>query len=92
MIAGAAIERARVGSPSGGLASQRQKAEAIRGFRHRVPAAGSLREPVRFSRQLGFERARVELPLAKLDLTALQPLASEVRALREHPRVDVATM
>ena len=54
-----------------------------------------LQELVRFARELGFEQARLELRLAKLDLAALPPLAAEVRTLRENPpagmRIDVAT-
>jgi molybdenum cofactor biosynthesis enzyme MoaA len=54
-----------------------------------------LRELVDFARTLGFEQARVELRLAKLDLTALAPLASDVRSLRQHPpsgmRIDLGT-
>jgi molybdenum cofactor biosynthesis enzyme MoaA len=64
-----------------------------------VPRRGSgasLRELVEFARTAGFEQARVELRLAKLDLTALQPLVTDVRALRERPpvglRVDVAAV
>ena len=60
----------------------------------REPGAG-LRELVDFARGLNFRRARVELRLAKLDLTALPALAAEIRALRRQPatglRVDVAT-
>ncbi len=55
-----------------------------------------LHDLVECARRLGFEQARVELRLAKLDLSALQPLASDVRALRERPplgmRVDVAAV
>ena len=60
----------------------------------RAGGAG-LCELVDFARQLGFAQARVELRLAKLDLTALPALAADVRALREHPpvgmRVDAST-
>jgi molybdenum cofactor biosynthesis enzyme MoaA len=61
----------------------------------RRDAGAGLRELVDFAHELGFRQARVELRLAKLDLATLRPLASEVRALRDHPpvgmRVDVAT-
>ncbi len=61
----------------------------------RSPGAG-LHELVEFARTLGFEQSRVELRLAKLDLTALRPLVADVRALRERPpvgmRVDVAAV
>lgn len=61
----------------------------------RRDADAGLRPLVHFAHQLGFKQARVELRLAKLDLTALQPVAAEVRALRRNPpagmRVDVAT-
>lgn len=58
-------------------------------------AGAGLRELVEFAGALGFTQARVELRLAKLDLAALPQLATDVRALREHPpagmRVHVAT-
>ncbi len=61
----------------------------------REPGAG-LRDLVDYAHELGFQQARVELRLAKLDLTALPPLAAEVRALRQRPptgmRVSVATV
>ena len=63
-----------------------------------VPRRGAgtgLRELVDFARELGFERARVELRVAKLDLSALPQLAAQVRALRDDPppgmRIDIAT-
>lgn len=60
----------------------------------REPGAG-LRELVDLARRLKFSRARVELRLAKLDLTALPALAAEIRALRVQPpnglRVDINT-
>ncbi len=61
----------------------------------RREAGAGLRELVDFARGLKFQRARVELRLAKLDLTTLPSLAEEIRALRSQPpnglRVDVAT-
>jgi molybdenum cofactor biosynthesis enzyme MoaA len=61
----------------------------------RDPGAG-VHDLVECARRLGFEQARVELRLAKLDLTALRPLVADVRALRERPpvgmRVDVAAV
>jgi len=60
----------------------------------RVAGAG-LGELLDFARELGFQRAHVELRLAKLDLAALPQLAEQVRALRARPpagmHVDVAT-
>jgi len=61
----------------------------------RRQAGAGLRELVDFAHELGFARARVELRLAKLDLTALPLLAADVRALCERPpvgmQVDVTT-
>jgi molybdenum cofactor biosynthesis enzyme MoaA len=61
----------------------------------RREAGAGLRELVDVARELNFRRARVELRLAKLDLTTLPLLAAEIRALRQQPpnglRVDVAT-
>jgi len=61
----------------------------------RREAGASLRELVDLARELKFRRVRIELRLAKLDLTALRSLAAEVRALRQHPpnglRVDAGT-
>ncbi len=61
----------------------------------RREAGAGLRELVDFARGLKFQRARVELRLAKLDLTTLPVLAADVHALRSQPpngmRVDVAT-
>ena len=61
----------------------------------RGPDAG-VQELVECARRLGFEQARVELRLAKLDLAALRPLVADVRALRERPpvgmRLDVAAV
>jgi molybdenum cofactor biosynthesis enzyme MoaA len=61
----------------------------------RRAAGAGLRELVDFARRLGFAQARVELRLAKLDLTGLTRLAADVRALHENPppgmRIDVAT-
>lgn len=61
----------------------------------RREAGAGLRELVDFARGLKFRRARVELRLAKLDLTRLPLLDAEIRALRRQPpnglRVDVAT-
>lgn len=60
----------------------------------REPGA-RLEELIALARELHFRRARVELRLAKLDLTALPALAAEIRALRRQPpnglRVDIAT-
>jgi hypothetical protein len=60
----------------------------------REPGAG-LRDLVDFARGLKFQRARIELRLAKLDLTTLPSLAAEIRALCRQPpnglRVDVST-
>ena len=60
----------------------------------RRDAGAGLAEMVEFARGLGFEQARVDLRLAKLDLGALRPLAAEVRRLRDNPptgmRVDVS--
>jgi len=62
----------------------------------RREAGAGLRELVDFAGALKFRRARVELRLAKLDLTALPALDAEVRALRRQPpnglHVDVATV
>jgi molybdenum cofactor biosynthesis enzyme MoaA len=61
----------------------------------RREASAGLRDLVELARQLRFEQARVELRLAKLDLTALSDLAADVRAVREHPpagmRIEVTT-
>lgn len=58
-------------------------------------AGASVRELVDCARELGFRNVRVELRVAKLDLTGLPALAAEVRNLREHPpagmRIDVST-
>ncbi len=60
----------------------------------RVPGAG-VHDLVACARELGFRRVRVELRVAKLDLTALPALATEVRQLRDHPpagmQIDVST-
>ncbi len=61
----------------------------------RREAGARLRELVDLARGLNFRRARVELRLAKLDLTTLPLLAAEIRELRREPpnglRVDFAT-
>jgi molybdenum cofactor biosynthesis enzyme MoaA len=61
----------------------------------RRDAGAGLREMVDFARELNFKRARLELRLAKLDLTTLPSLAAEISALRQHPpnglRLDVGT-
>ena len=60
----------------------------------RREAGAGLRELVDFAGTLKFRRARIELRLAKLDLTTLPALAADVRALRRQPpnglRLDVS--
>ena len=79
-----------------GITTTRQLAPRIDLVAVLVPrreAGAGLHELVDFARALGFAQARVELRLAKLDLTSLGPLAGDVRALRERPpagmRVDI---
>ena len=61
----------------------------------RREAGAGLRELVDFASSLKFRRARIELRLAKLDLTTLPSVAADVRALRRQPpnglRLDVLT-
>ena len=62
----------------------------------RRTAGASLQDLVALARELAFQRVRVELRLAKLDLANLPQLAEEIRALRAGPpagiQVDVSTM
>lgn len=53
----------------------------------RDPSTG-MRQLVQFARERGFRRIRVELRLAKLDLTALPTLADDIRQLRSQLPAD----